>query len=83
MGRTIPTYRQVLEILNYEWSAYRRSLRLEDRHHFDQLMRYARDHADASSQSARPDPFEPVILSILLEQQKQIERLKARLEGRE
>ena len=49
--------------------------------YFDRLMRYARAHADAGSQSGRLDPFEPVVLSILLEQQKQIERLKSLLEG--
>ena len=80
MGRTIPTYRQVLDILRYEWTTYRRALRMEDRERFDRLMGYARAHADAGSQSARPDAFEPVVISILLEQQKQIDSLTRRWE---
>ena len=39
MGRTNPTYRDVLRSLEDDWTDYRRALRQQDQHHFDPLYR--------------------------------------------
>lgn len=66
------------------WEGYRRALRREDRIRFDEMMRLARAHASAATVAGRPFPLEPVLVSILLEHQKILHRLCARLsEGEE
>jgi hypothetical protein len=54
---------------------------LRDKQIFDALMTKARMHTSASSYANRMEPLESVFMSILLEQQKEIELLKMRLEG--
>lgn len=81
MGRTVPTYRLIIESVVSEWMPYRRALRGRDRKAFDMLMTKARMHTSASSYANRMEPLESVFMSILLEQQKEIELLKMKLEG--
>lgn len=80
MGRTVPTYRRTLESIIREWGEFRRALDGDDREVFDRVMNRARRHSSASSYAALCDPLEAVIISILLEQEKEIEALK---KGRE
>ncbi len=81
MGRTVPTYRLVIESIVSDWLPYKRALRDRDKLIFDSLMTKARMHTSASSYANRMEPLESVFMSILLEQQKEIELLKVRLEG--
>ncbi len=76
MGRTVPTYRMALESIIRSWADFRRALPKEDREVFDQMMSRARMHASASTYAALSDPVEGALLSILLEQEKEIRRLK-------
>jgi hypothetical protein len=62
------------------WDSFRRPLRKEDREAFDGLMKKARRHSSASSFNVMADPNETMFMSILLEQEKEVGRLKARLE---
>jgi hypothetical protein len=78
MGRTVPTYRMTLESIIQSWSDYRRALPKEDRDVFDQMVNRARMHASASTYAAFPDPVEGALLSILLEQEKEIRRLRSK-----
>jgi hypothetical protein len=57
------------------WGDFRRALRREDRELFDAVMLKARMHASAASYQASSDPVETVLLSILLEQERDIRRL--------
>jgi hypothetical protein len=77
MGRTIPTFTRYLENELASWSAFRRALVQEDREAFDQLFRLAKRHIAAASCATRPIPFDALVMAILLEQQKEIERLKS------
>lgn len=77
----MPTYRIVIEGIVSDWLPYRRALRDRDRKVFDALMTKARMHTSASSYANRMEPLESVFMSILLEQQKEIELLKMKLEG--
>lgn len=76
MGRTVPTYRMASESLFQSWSDFRRALPQEDREAFDRLSDKVRLHASACSVAAFLDPLEGVLLSILLEQEKELERLR-------
>ncbi|MCG3198613.1 MAG: hypothetical protein HUU16_11460 [Candidatus Omnitrophica bacterium] len=80
MGRTIPTFTRYLEEEIETWRDYRRALGREDRETFDRLFRLAKRHIAEASCAARPVPFDALVISILLEQQKEIERLEGRTE---
>jgi hypothetical protein len=79
LGRTVPTYRNVLENLIKEWQEFKRALRKEDREAFDRLIEKARMHASAASYETRLDPMESMFMSILLEQEKEIQELKEKI----
>lgn len=81
MGRTVPTYRMTAEGMINSWSDYRRALPQEDKEVFDAICNRVRMHASAATYAAFTDPFESAVLSILLEQEKEIAALK-RAEGR-
>jgi dihydroxyacetone kinase-like predicted kinase len=65
-----------LESIIQSWSDYRRALPKEDRDVFDQMVNRARMHASASTYAAFPDPVEGAMLSILLEQEKELRWLR-------
>lgn len=79
MGRTNPTFRNLLEAIKRQWNDYRRALRRRDQPHFDRLFEYADAHADAAGYLNTDDPMNPVVFSILLEQQKRLTELEGRL----
>lgn len=79
MGRTVPSFRMLLDSITMELGNFRRALRRHDQKVFDRIMDMAREHASASTVAASIDPMDTVVLSILIEQQKQIDDLK---EGR-
>ncbi|MDX2175462.1 MAG: hypothetical protein SF028_03220 [Candidatus Sumerlaeia bacterium] len=81
MGRTVPTFNMSLEREVAGWQPFRRALRAEDRAAFDRLFSLARAHMAECAAAARPVPFDALVLSVLLEQQKEIERLRALVEG--
>lgn len=70
----------MLEGMKSRWSDYRRGLRYQDQPHFDQLFEYADAHADASGYLNPDEPFHPVLISMLLEQEKRIAELEAELD---
>lgn len=79
MGRTVPTFRLLLESTISGWRQYKRALRPEDRQIFDDMMNKARSHASACSYANRIDPMESIFMSIILELQKEVEDLKQRV----
>lgn len=80
MGRTVPTFRMVLEQEITSWAEFRRALRPDDQNNFDQIMNAARLRADAGGYISRTLVSEVLFLSILLEQQKEIQELKAEIQ---
>ncbi|CAG1771847.1 hypothetical protein BAC3_02123 [uncultured bacterium] len=79
MGRTVPSFRMLLEGIIGELSAFRMALRGEDRNAFDSLMNKAREHASSCTVVPTLDPMEAIFLSILVEQQKEISSLREAL----
>jgi len=82
MGRTVPTYRQTLESIIRGWGDFRRALGREDREAFDRMVDRARRHSAAASYAAFYDPLEGVLLSILLEQEKEIAEMRREIRER-
>lgn len=80
MGRTVPTFRAALRDAMRKWDGYRRALRQEEREAFERMMDACSLHASASGQAMRPEPLEAMFMSILLEHQRKIESLEAKVD---
>ncbi len=72
MGRTVPSFRMLLEEIIAELSIFRRALHGEDKAAFDRLMNKARKHASSCTVAPTLDPMDAVFLSILVEQEKEL-----------
>jgi hypothetical protein len=79
MGKTVPAYRMALEEEISRWSGFEMALRKPDREAFDELMDMCRNYASESSNATNPIVFEPMIMSIVLGQQKRILALEKKL----
>ena len=62
------------------WDEYRRALRQTDQAVFDRLLEYAQLHTDPSTVHKPLFVETPILISMLLEQQIQIEDLEDRLD---
>ncbi len=80
MGRTIQPYSIQLERMRDRFSKFRRSLRREDQEIFDEMFRFAKANVQAGVMAAAPNPMDSILLSILLEQQRQIQQLQTDLQ---
>jgi hypothetical protein len=79
VGKSVESYRMALDREAQRWSGFARALRKEDRDAFDRLIDICRNYASAGSNATRPVMFEPMVLSILLDQQKTLNKLKKEL----
>jgi len=75
------SYRKEIDEIKEEWNNYRRALRGEERDVFDQLIKHAKVHQTAGEEQGHYKAMETFFLSILLEQQMEIMRLKRKLKG--
>jgi hypothetical protein len=76
MGRTVPTFTNLIDAELSSWSKFRRGLRKEDQDIFDVLFRAAKLHLAENFYAMRAVPFESIMMSIAVEQQKAIQRLE-------
>jgi hypothetical protein len=81
MGRTVETYRMALDDEIRRGSGFAKALRIEDREAFETLMDACRGYASAGSNAVQPILFEPMIMSMLLSQQIQLQRLQKELDA--
>ena len=79
MGRTVESYRMALEEEIRRWNGFAKALRSEDKEAFDALMDACRSFASAGSNATQPIIFEPMTLSIMLSQQKKLQKLEKEL----
>jgi hypothetical protein len=79
MGRTLATFTQLVQQEIDSWSRYRRALRREDQQALDVLFAAARHHVSAGAYLARETPFEVMLLSMLIEQQKHVVTLQQKV----
>jgi hypothetical protein len=76
MGRTVPTFRQLIDDAIARWSKFRRALRREDQEYFDRMFRRVRSYTQAATYQASDNPMEAILLSIALDQEKRLDALE-------
>jgi hypothetical protein len=79
MGKTVESYRMALEDEIRRWDGFAKALRTEDRKAFEELMDACRSFASAGSNATQPVLFEPMVMSILLFQQKKLAKMEKEL----
>jgi hypothetical protein len=79
VGRTNPTFRDILRRFEDRWQPFRRALRYEDQQRFDRLITYARTHADAAGNLNHHRPVIPVLVAIALAQERRLDELEGRI----
>jgi hypothetical protein len=79
VGKTVESYRLALDTEIQTWNGFAKALRTDDRDAFEHMTDACRNHASAGSNATRPEVFEPMVMSILLEQQKRLMRLEKEL----
>ena len=81
LGKTVESYRLRLDKEIQRWSGFARALRKDDRETFEELMDVCRNYASAGSNATRPVLFEAMVMCILVEQQKTLNRLKKQIDS--
>ena len=79
VGKTVESYRMALESEINRWNSFARALRKPDREAFDELMDMCRSYAMAAGNATNPVVFEPMVISILLAQQRKLSELEHNL----
>jgi hypothetical protein len=80
MGRTLPSITQALLTEQGSFSRFRRALRRSDQLALDDLFASARQHLAAAQFAAHALPFEVFLLSMLLEEHKEVLRLRGQVD---
>lgn len=81
MGRTLKSITQVFLEEEQAFARFRRALRRSDQLVLDDLFASARQHIAAAAYASHALPFEVFLLSMLLEEHKEVVRLRQILEG--
>ena len=81
MGRTTPTLSGQLHKEKSELGRYRRALRKEDQRVFDELWTHVSKHMMACTQANHLLPLEIFLFTMLLEEHKEIRRIRRILAG--
>lgn len=79
MGRTIPSWRMVVEAEIERLKKFRDSLRLEDKTIFDDLLNQCKLYASAASSLASPVKEVPLLMSMLFAHHKKLMELEKRM----
>jgi len=80
MGRTLPSITQLFLHEQESFARFRRALRKSDQQMLDDLFVSARKHLAAAAYASHALPFEIFLLSMLLEEHKEINRLQKIIE---
>ena len=81
MGRTVPTFVQLIQQAVERWSKFRRALRREDQPHFDRLFARVRCYTQAATYQCHDNPMEAILLSIALDQEKRLHAVEKVLQN--
>jgi len=79
MGRTLPSITQTFLIEQEAFSRFRRALRRSDQIALDDLFVSAQKHLAAAAYAAHALPLEIFMLSMLLEEHKEVQRLRCQI----
>jgi hypothetical protein len=81
MGRTLPTASMLVQQEEQSFARYRRALRRSDQVALDDLFASAHQHLAAAQYAAHALPFEVFLLSMLLEEHKEVMRLRQQMDA--
>jgi hypothetical protein len=76
MGRTLPSITQVFLQEQDSFARFRRALRRGDQLALDDLFAAARKHLAAAAYASHALPMETFLLAMLLEEHKEVQRLR-------
>lgn len=79
MGRTVPSWRMIVEGELHNLKRFRGFLRSEDKEVFDDLINQCRVYASYAGSMASPVKEIPLIISILFAQHKRLMELEKRI----
>jgi hypothetical protein len=79
MGKTVESYRMAIEGEISRWNGFVRALRKDDREAFEEMMDMCRGFASEAGNATNPILFEPMVMSVLLAQQKRIRAIEKKL----
>jgi|SRR5919108_1584746 hypothetical protein len=80
MGRTVPSFRIVLDMEKEEWKLFRAALDKSERKEFDDMWDVPRLYITACSNAVSLVPLQPIIMSILFHHYKELMELKTQVE---
>jgi hypothetical protein len=80
MGRTVSSITQSFLKEQAAFARFRRALRKQDQQALDDLFAAARKHLAAASYASHALPFETFLLAMLLEEHKEVIRLRGEVE---
>lgn len=80
MGKSVSTITDAYHREAQTLARFRRGLRRSDQLILDELLSYTHKHLSAASLATDALPMEMFLLAMLIEQQKEIELLKTRIE---
>ncbi len=80
MGRTLPSTTQIFMQEEAAFARFRRALRRSDQLALDDLFTAARQHLAAAQFASHALPFEVLLLSMLLEEHKEVMRLRQQID---
>ena len=83
MGRTLPSATQLMLQEEAALARFRRALRRNDQLIFDDLFTSAQKHISAAAYAAHALPFETFLMAMLLEEHKEVMRLRKSVEALE
>ncbi len=81
MGRTLPSITMEFMHEQEAFGRFRRALRRSDQLALDDLFAAARNHLAAAAYAANALPMETFLLAMLLEEHKEVMRLRTLVEG--
>ena len=81
MGRTLPSITQSFLQEQEAFARFRRALRRTDQQALDDLFAAARKHLAAAAYASHALPFETFLLAMLLEEHKEVIRLRQLIEA--
>lgn len=77
MGRTVPSYRLASGREKSKWKVFREQLDKSERKIFDEMMSTSRLYNVAGVGACKPILIQPILMSIIFEHYKQLEKLEA------
>ena len=80
MGRTLAPASQIIVQEEQSYSRFRRALRKADQVALDSLFAAAKQHTAAMQYATHALPFEVMLLAMLLEEHKEVMRLREKVE---